>query len=368
MSDLMLDSSRASVAEPPRTPLSYIPALDGLRCVAVGLVLVYHAVMPIHIGGNVGVDIFFVLSGYLITSILAAELGQTRTIQLKRFYLRRMIRLYPPLLLCITVMSVPALLTWPSAHEYLAETAAAATYLMPVLHVVAGWDAVWYHMWTLAIEEWFYLVWPIALAFLLRLRLSHRTVGLSIGALGILMLIGKIVLATSGYEFGAYLRAGGLLVGSALALCLHAGHSRATLSWCALFGVGAIVCAVAAGGDITLEPYSYLLAVVGTAALIPSLTQAPTRWSAALSWAPAVWVGQRSYEIYLWHYPVLVLGAQAVGADHNDIWWWAAPLGIALACLSHRVTSPLSSRWKARVPYGKASAVPRRELVPTAIH
>jgi peptidoglycan/LPS O-acetylase OafA/YrhL len=243
------------------------------------------------------------------------------------------------------------LIIWPAPGDYLVETAATALYLIPVLHVLSGGDVVWYHMWTLAIEEWFYLVWPLALALILRLRMSYRRIALLVALAGMLMLAGKVALALAGFEFGAYLRAGGLLVGGALALFLAAGPRRAPSPWWPTVGFGCVVVAVACGGNVLLEPFTYPLAVVGTATMIPALIWQQSRWSRALSWSGLVWAGKRSYEMYLWHYPVVVLAAQATGMPHNKIWWWVGPLSLALAFASYRCTSPLSARWKSKVRY-----------------
>lgn len=339
-------------------PLPYVPALDGLRCVAVTLVFIYHLAMPVHIGGNAGVDIFFVLSGYLITSILVTEWENSQTISVKRFYLRRMIRLYPPLLLCTLMTSIAALIIWPDTRGYLAETAAAATYLIPVYHVAVGDEIVWYHTWTLAFEEWFYLAWPLVLIALLRTRLSHRAIGIPMGALGLLMLVGKILLVEVGIEYGSYLRVGGLLVGGAVALYLRDRPLAGSAPYWAPTGFVCIILAVAGGSDIAIEPYTYLMAVVGAAIMVPALLRQSSHWSKALAYPALVWIGKRSYEIYLWHYPVLVLAAKATSSDHNEVWWWAGPLGLLLAFTSYRLTTPLTARWKSKTPYFETTRGP----------
>src|SRR5579862_1099054 len=156
----------------------YVPALDGLRAIAVLAVLGYHTWEGAFRGGWVGVDIFFVLSGYLITSILLAERDRRGTISFRQFYLRRALRLLPALVLCLAVAIALAASQGPTLRDATTKEAAAAT-----LYAANWWQVLrphapiglLAHTWSLSVEEQFYLCWPLALSGLLALR-GYRAV------------------------------------------------------------------------------------------------------------------------------------------------------------------------------------------------
>jgi peptidoglycan/LPS O-acetylase OafA/YrhL len=143
--------------------MPYNPALDGLRAVAVMLVVLFHARAPIAFGGYLGVDIFFVLSGYLITSLLLSELDTKGTLDLRRFYLRRLLRLTPALFAMLAVYLIVAPFLWPATTDHGKQAAIAATYLSD--YAVAFWGTPDFlsHTWSLSVEEHFYLLWPLVL-------------------------------------------------------------------------------------------------------------------------------------------------------------------------------------------------------------
>ena len=326
------------------SPLGYMPALDGLRAFAVILVLIYHAAQPVKMGGNVGVDVFFVLSGYLITSILCREIDKHGRIRFARFYVRRAIRLYPPLILAAVVVSAFAVFLAPSLPKYAGETVAALLYLTPLAPFVIGDSAVWYHTWTLALEEWYYLAWPAALTVMVLMRLKWRTIAAVMATSGFLLLFAKLALHSAGFGFGAYLRIGGIFVGSALALYLHAHTVRPWMLRLMLPGLVIAASAVVYAPFGIWESVAYIAVVIGTTMMIPGLAIGGNRIARFLAARPFVYIGTISYEIYLWHAAVFTLGGWATGGRPIETWWWAVPLSLVLAAVSHRALAPLSER------------------------
>lgn len=167
----------ASDAEPrpvvgPR--LEYVPALDGLRALTIALVMLFHAGVPLLPGANLGVDIFFVLSGYLIGRLLLAEFRAHAAIDLRRFYRRRLWRLMPPLLLLLALYAVLAPHIWPDYYFHLRDGIELLLYLADIALVFGDGPQYLLHAWSLGIEERFYLLFPVLLLFLLRISNYNR--------------------------------------------------------------------------------------------------------------------------------------------------------------------------------------------------
>ncbi len=311
----------------------HLPALDGLRGVAVALVVGYHLAPDALPGGFLGVDVFFVLSGFLITSLLLAEAGARRGIDLRTFYLRRLRRLAPALLLLAAGLALYAW-RWASPGElgrlrehtlwtlgYLANwryIADGTTYT----ELVAG-ESPLRHTWSLAIEEQFYVAVPLLVLLAGRLTgwkpLLHRRVVL-IGALAGSAASAVLMAAlwnggadpTRGY-FGTDTRAHSLLVGVALGAVLVGRPPTAGLwtrwaSPAAVAGLAVVGGAVAVGDESAawLQHGGFLAVAIAVAGLIAALGH--THWLAGpLAWGPLVGLGVISYGVYLWHWPVIVV-------------------------------------------------------------
>ncbi len=295
-----------------RAGLRYRPELDGLRGIAVLIVLASHTRLAGFAveGGLAGVTLFFVLSGLLITSLLAAEFGREPRVDLRAFYIRRGLRLFPALFaLLVVVASGYALNAWPSPTI----TNVPAS-LLSVAAYVPNWASMTLHMgvlghtWSLGIEEQFYLVWPIALLAGLRL-LGPRRVSLVVLAAAILVTPWRGFLLDSAGVPRVYLgtdtHADALLLGCALALVPVRVPSF--LGW---LGIGGVVLTGALW--VTGAPGLLLQLPVATIASVLALAGCP----AILAWRPLAYVGRISYGLYLWHFLL--------------IWWgWPAPLVIA---------------------------------------
>ncbi|MEW6474741.1 MAG: acyltransferase [Actinomycetota bacterium] len=277
--------------------LAYAPALDGLRAIACLSVMLYHArYLP---GGFLGVDIFFTLSGFLITSLLLQELrSDGGAIDLRAFWRRRVYRIVP-LLATVSV----TLFVWASAHGGAVGQATVVGALSSLLFV-ANWVAAreidaggaLTANWSVAMEEQFYLVWPVLLGVLYRWRRSERAVAAVVGTAAIGLALHRFVLASpTNYTrvwFGLDTQADALLAGCAVAL---GWRCRSRLApWVAAVGLAAVL-AFATETAFTLR---WLLpaTTVCTAVLLPYLTERGG-W---LAWRPLQAIGRRSYGLYLW--------------------------------------------------------------------
>jgi peptidoglycan/LPS O-acetylase OafA/YrhL len=311
----------------------HIVALDGLRGVAVALVVGYHLAPDALPGGFLGVDVFFVLSGFLITSLLLAEAQTEGRVDLRRFYLRRVRRLAPALLLVLLSLSMYAQWSAPQA-----ELARLREHSLWTLGYLANWkyiaEGLTYtdlvlgqsplrHTWSLAIEEQFYLVVPLLVILggvLTHWRPTHLRRWVLVGSL-VAAVASALLMAvlwgdgsdpSRGY-FGTDARAHSLLVGVALGAVLvgrppaHGPWAR-RLSAAGFAGVGVLVAAVALGHETSswLQHGGFLLVAVAVAGIIGSLGRRGVIAN-VLSTRPLVALGVVSYGVYLWHWPIVVL-------------------------------------------------------------
>lgn len=297
--------------------LKYRPDVDGLRAVAVLLVLHFHAFPAAVPGGYVGVDVFFVISGFLITSIIVRELEQDR-FSLQTFYARRIRRIFPALLV---VLVIALLLGWlwmlPAAFAQLGTDifASAAFSANIALLLQSGYFDVesakkpLLHLWSLGIEEQFYLAWPLILLLTARLRLSIVAVASTLGIASFILnvaLIGSHPVATFYLPFT---RAFELLLGAGLACSWDRVNQTSQASNIrAWIGVAMIAAVAAVLNSHSVFPgWWAILPVAGTALLL----SAPGAWicRVVLASPSLVWIGLISYPLYLWHWLLLVFGA-----------------------------------------------------------
>jgi peptidoglycan/LPS O-acetylase OafA/YrhL len=304
---------------PMLSPISdrYRPDIDGLRAIAVMLVVNFHAFPEAVPGGFIGVDIFFVISGFLITGIIARELEQQR-FSLVTFYNRRIRRIFPAL---IVVLGVTLVLGWlwmlPAVYTKLSSDvfASAAFFANIGLLLQSGYFDVesarkpLLHLWSLGIEEQFYLSWPLILMLAARLRLSLLAVASAIALASFVLNVGRIGANPVATFYLPFTRAWELLAGAALAGgCSQISQTSRTCNWRAAAGLLLIVAAAAVLDTHRAFPgWWAVLPVAGSALLL----SAPAAWSCRhvlASW-PLVQIGLISYPIYLWHWPLLVFFA-----------------------------------------------------------
>ena len=299
----------------------YQPALDGIRAVAVLFVMLGH--LGLVYAGGLGVDIFFVLSGYLITAILVSEFATTGGISLKKFYARRALRILPAVILLLLVLNVLVASTQPSgqASTFRWDSLGALFYIANWLRAFGRDLGILGHLWSLSIEEQFYLLWPITLAFLLALKLSKQIL-IIIGFAVVVVNADRIYLYHGIESFnriynGLDTRADALLVGCALGLSGYQFLSRRVLAVLGLIGAAFV-------GHVLFRSYPvpadflipFGLTIGGTLfalgvafALAAILANPESIIAKFLSLPPLVWTGRLSYGLYLWHFPVFTLAA-----------------------------------------------------------
>jgi peptidoglycan/LPS O-acetylase OafA/YrhL len=301
-----------------------VGALDGLRTLAVALVFAHHVNQGALPGGFLGVDVFFVLSGYLISSLLFREQERSGTIAFKRFYVRRSLRLWPALIAMVVVVTVVSSVDG-SFESPLLDAGFSLTYLYDFYQPLNPHVSPLAHTWSLSVEEQFYLVWPVLLLVLLRRRLPliPALAGLSVVALA---LTGAFATHYPQHiQMLPTTHLPQLAAGIAIAYAVGRGS---TIAWAtqglAAAGLVALVAALFfAKGD--WWPI-YPLATVACAVVVAHLaTRRSGLLVAAFEWMPLRWFGERSYGFYLWHYPALLL--LATWGVHG---WAAAGVGFAV--------------------------------------
>lgn len=300
--------------------LGYEPALDGLRGIAILVVMAFNGHLLWMEGGFVGVDIFFVLSGFLITSILVQGYKRNSSIGLKQFYYRRALRLLPALFVLVLFCIGYALLLQPVDKAF--ETLKGVLYTM---FYVANWAQVppnspgigpLSHAWSLSVEEQFYIIWPLLLMGVLRLKSK----GLALAVLSSIIAISVICSVLLWYAkvsyfrmyFGSDTRAHELLIGCVAALILTWGTIRQSIRFQQTFHTAAAISFAGILLAIFLVRYNtafvynggFTLVALGTAIVILDLLLFPSLLSRFFEIAPLVWIGKISYGLYLWHYPI----------------------------------------------------------------
>jgi peptidoglycan/LPS O-acetylase OafA/YrhL len=332
--------------------IRFRPDIEGLRAVAVCLVVLYHAGVPFLHGGFIGVDIFFVLSGYLITSLLAKELDTSSGINLPRFYARRVRRLLPASSLVVVVVClIQVVAASPIAQMEILKAALTTTLYgsnFYFAHIQSHYfsrdlaPSPLLHTWSLAVEEQIYFVWPIFLLVLTRAVRNVRIQVLVIAAITALSFIGCIWLTSANPIAAFYLsppRAWEFSIGGMLALMpTHWLTGRESLSkWLGVAGLFALaLCGVLIADSAKFPGYIAAIPVLATLAALQAGAGAPSspaaRW---LNWRPLQYLGGISYSLYLWHWPVLIMAPEILHNDSAAFRAGCVALSVALAAMTH---------------------------------
>ncbi len=367
------ESRRTADSGEPR----FRPDLEGFRGIAILLVLLCHARLPGAEAGFVGVDVFFVLSGFLITGLLVDESRRTGRIRLGAFYARRARRILPAaiVVLASTLLAAQVVLS-PLDLPRVADDALAAS--LSLANVRFAIDATNYfapdaaspvlHFWSLGVEEQFYLLWPVLLLLAARTRRPRlaMTVLITVILAGSFLL--SVAVTASNGPWAYYLlptrawqlAAGGLLAVAAPWLGRAPRPIAAMVGW---LGVGLLVAGLLVIGPMTEYPgLAALLPTLGAAGIIASGGRAASPGRIVLSLPPLRWLGRISYSLYLWHWPILVLAPVALGLAASE----AGPaegdlslrlglvlLAVILAALTWRLVEEPFRR--GRLPLGRLS-------------
>lgn len=316
--------------------MRYWGALDGLRGVALLAVVLFHAKVPQFQGGFLGVDVFFVLSGFLITAHLLSELQKSGTISLKQFYIRRAVRLLPALSLLLATYTV----AW-AFGLIRSDSKNVVIDLVLALFALTNWFRAfeWHdpaylgHAWSLGVEEQFYLVWPILILLMGKNALKPRKVAL---VAGIATVVGAFWMqwlqadgASSNRLYnGLDTRAMSLLCGCALAGWVHSTNlllleplrdcsinlwtslGSCFIGWLGLAGLLGLM-VYADWRHPLMFSWGYIVVALLAMSVIASVVYCPKgALATALAWPPLVVVGKLSYGLYLWHYPLFSIATE----------------------------------------------------------
>jgi peptidoglycan/LPS O-acetylase OafA/YrhL len=367
---------------PRRIRFAYQPALDGVRALAVAMVLVFHAGFGWMSGGYVGVSVFFTLSGYLITSLALVEHERTGAFDGRAFYARRIRRLLPASVLCLVIVVALAAGGLFAGVDHLRRDVWAA--IIPVYNwvllaggrsyadLVAGVGdpaSPLDHYWSLAIEEQFYWVWPLVLVGLFTLRRRARLVAVAtlVAAAGIAAPLIHRLWGPDATYWATPARLGEILAGALIAVLLHrpaiaAGGLPSVVQWLAPAGLAVIVWAAVtwpADSGPAYAGWLPLFALASGALIVGLQVDSPLR--RILSIRPIVFVGVISYGIYLFHWPTYaVLDRQRTGLDGAALFSVRVAVTLAVAALSFfllerpiRLARPL--RWRTTATAALAS-------------
>jgi len=336
-----MSSPRATLAS------TYIPAIDGLRAVAVFAVLLYHLGVNWLPGGFLGVDLFFVISGYVITRVILDSIQSANGLDLREFYYGRVRRLYPGLLLLIMITTVLAATIAPDAIRRIVQDVPYVLTGTNNWHLVAihqdyfqtvGRAPMLQHTWSLAVEAQFYLIWPITLVAIWKRNGKGRIARV---ALAIAMISGAALFAfslqldnatvgrISHIYFGSDTHSLGLFLGAALGVSWIPQNLTGAISKRAqdfidgigMFGLFGILCTFLfiSESNATLYRLAFPLAGIFGCATLISIVHPASRFAPILSTRPLLWIGQRSYGIYLWHWVIFQVTRPSIDLAGSEI-------------------------------------------------
>ncbi|MQM24827.1 acyltransferase family protein [Glycomyces albidus] len=374
------DPPAARAKTPSARPSHWRPDIEGLRALAVGAVIAAHIGFPYAAGGFTGVDVFFVISGFLITSLLLREMDRTGRISIAGFYARRAVRLLPAAAIVLAATLAAAWMWLPRTRlpDIATDAAAAALNVVNIRLAREGTDYLnadaapspLQHFWSLAVEEQFYIVWPLlllAVALLARRiwggrfanagHLRRRRTAL-VAIVLIAVGAGSLYLSATRSDpdpvwsyFGIHTRAWELAAGAGVAVAADRlrrlpAWAAAPLSWA---GLGLVVASVLLIDERTTFPGTAAALPVAGTALVIAAGCAPHRFGATalLGIAPAQYVGKISYGLYLWHWPLIMIGPAILGLGEPRLRHYLLLMAAAfiLAVVTfHLVENPIRTR------------------------
>lgn len=375
-----------------RVRLPYAAGIDGLRALAVAAVVLYHADVSWLPGGFLGVDVFFTISGYLICALLVQERRATGGIALAEFWRRRARRLLPGLFAMLAGVSLAAAaLARDAAGRLTGDLPAAALYVSNWWQVVRGesyWEAIGRppllrHLWSLGVEEQFYVVAPLVLGAVLarwgRPRIAVGALALAAASAVWMGVVWSPRADASRAYFGTDTHAAPLLVGVALGLAWHpsrlrvevAAGARRLLEAAGVAALAGLAALAATAGELSPGLYhgGFLLCGVLAAVVVAVAAHPGTRFGALLGARPLRWLGTRSYAVYLWHWPVIVLTRPGLDVPLHGAPALALRLGLtaALAELSYQYVEQPFRDGRAGAAFRALRARDRRRIAAGAL-
>jgi peptidoglycan/LPS O-acetylase OafA/YrhL len=359
--------------------LGYQPALDGLRAIAITLVVCFHF-FGLR-GGYLGVDLFFVLSGFLITTLLLEERTRYNAISFSRFYLRRALRLFPALWVFLAASLLVYAALGSGLRGQLKAVLLGFTYTTNLGVVTGHWDGRFGHLWSLAVEEQFYLVWPLVLVLVLRTRrVSLRSFGVATAATATVLMLARLAAMPAHVPLridgASVTRFDSILLGCATALVLasSAGGVLRRAAWslpvaAVALGICTWLVATASGNRTVYHGLTYIFSLAFAFVLVAVVRHdASPRWTEwlrrPLTVPPIVFLGRISYAVYLWHLEVMIWCEQKelparIGSAWTHVVEIAATLGVATASYYLVERWFLRRKWQlSRTPSHDADVAP----------
>jgi peptidoglycan/LPS O-acetylase OafA/YrhL len=331
-------------------PLGYLPALDGMRGMTTFAIFIVHSGYFAFSGVMIYMDVFFTMSGYLITSILINDFKKHGKIRLKTFYLRRFLRLFPAFTLMLVVMGAISYLFLPNYKDRLLELTAAFFYLTDIPTIMSRVTLMLTaHTWSLSVEEQFYVVWPIVIGFLLSRFGVSRTTATCIFTASVLFALSRATMTHLGADrvylfYTFYARADSILLGCGLAvllkivdlkdyprLCTILAHSLVPIA------IGSVVAALTM--QLTTRWYYYVSFLFGSlpgAIAVAAVVQPHRTFMHRFFEHPVpVFWGRICYGLYVWHWPIFVLLRMQFELQPLSVIFIGWPLAFACATTSY---------------------------------
>lgn len=353
--------------------LGYQPALDGVRALAIIPVVLLHIFdwPPV---GALGVDVFFVLSGFLITTILLDEWGEFQGISLPKFYARRALRLFPALVVMLGVFVAYQLLRYLSGSLPASDLKRALMTAVYGASYISNWFLAFrpkligslYHLWSLATEEQFYLIWPPLLLIALRKRMKHKHLLVAVLGLALVIMVNRLVIYLSGaplrrVAFAPDTRSDALLIGCMCGIWYVHSSAKASSrflnalrrAWIPALGFILLAMTIPPNWDFFYLGGLTMFSIASAILILVCVTDPHSPLTQVLTKRPLVYIGKLSYSLYLWHVTTFLIVGEIAFAVLNTPPEGALKTAVQAAALVGSVIAAMLSRYLVEVPFLK---------------